>query len=59
MGGDRDDDRLQPGAQSAAALLRAGLRRRHVEAALVRELGFSDEEAREVVADVLGQKAAS
>jgi hypothetical protein len=46
-------DRDTPGAQSAAALLRAGLRPRHVEATLVRELGFTDEEAREVVASVL------
>lgn len=53
VGGDRELDRRQPGAQSAAALLRAGLRRRHVEATLVRELGFTDQEASDVVADVL------
>jgi hypothetical protein len=46
-------DRNTPGAQSAAALLRAGLRRRHVEATLVQELGFSDDEARAVVERVL------
>lgn len=52
-----DGDRATPGAQSADALLRAGLRRRHVEATLVRELGFSDEEARDVVAGVLAREA--
>jgi hypothetical protein len=57
VGGDCDLDRAQPGAQSAAALLRAGLRRRHVEATLVRELGFTDQEARDVVAEVLAKKA--
>lgn len=50
-------DRTTPGAQSAAALLRAGLRRRHVEATLVRELGFTEEEARAVVAEVLAKTA--
>lgn len=57
MGEDRGDDRLEPGARSAAALLKAGLRPRHVEATLVRELGFTDEEARDVVAGVLAKKA--
>jgi len=42
-----------PGAQSAVALLGAGLRRRHVEATLVRELDLTPEEARNVVARVL------
>ena len=46
-------DASTAGAQSAAALLRAGLRRRHVEATLVRELGLSADEARAVVADAL------
>jgi hypothetical protein len=44
-----------PGAQSAAALLDAGLRRRHVEATLVRELGLTAEEAFSVVAGVLAR----
>ena len=57
VGGDRDADLRQPGAQSAAALLGAGLRRRHVEATLVRELGFTDDEARAVVAEVLAANA--
>ncbi len=49
MGGDLST----PGAESAAALLQAGLRRRHVEATLVRELDLTDDEARSVVAAVL------
>lgn len=46
-------DCVTPGAQCAIALLRAGLRRRHVEATLVRELGLSPDDASAVVADVL------
>jgi hypothetical protein len=47
----------QPGIQSAAALLRSGLRRRHVEATLVRELGLTHEEARAVVTEALAALA--
>jgi len=46
-------DGPQPGIQSAAALLRAGLRRRHVEATLVRELGLTEDEAAAVVGDAI------
>jgi hypothetical protein len=41
-----------PGAQSAAVLLRAGLRQSHVEAALVEVLDLTEAEARAVVSAV-------
>ena len=44
---------MPAGMQSAEALLRAGLRPRHVEATLVRELGLTAEEAKAVVAEAL------
>jgi hypothetical protein len=59
-GRDADDgavDAPPPGAESAAALLQAGLRRRHVEATLVRELGLTADEARAVVAAALRNAA--
>lgn len=48
-----------PGIRSAAALLAAGLRRRHVEAALVRELGLTHDQARAVVSAALADRAAT
>ena len=46
-----------PGSQSAEALLRAGLRRGHVEATLVDELGLTADEARTVVAEALAAES--
>jgi hypothetical protein len=57
VGEDRDRRRITPGEQSAVALLRAGLRPRHVEATLVRELGVTDDEAHALVAAILARKA--
>ena len=44
-----DEEGQVPGAQSAAVLLRAGLRQSHVEAALIEVLDLTEAEAHAVV----------